>query len=80
MLAEQSLYLSRNRKHKLKSMLAKLPDTFDWILLDCAPTLGNLTDNALNAAQKVVMPVEAESIFLAYAGLLFEQSNPSNTG
>lgn len=73
MLAEQSLYLSRNREHKLKNMLARLPEVYDWILLDCPPTLGNLTDNALNAAQKVVIPVQAESTSLRALELLFDQ-------
>jgi chromosome partitioning protein len=73
MLAEQSLFMSRNREHKLKHMLAKLADEFAWILLDCPPTLGNLTDNALNAAQKVVIPVQAESTSLRALDLLFDQ-------
>lgn len=73
MLAEQSLYMARNREHKLKNMLGKLSDPFDWILLDCPPTLGNLTDNALNAAQKVVIPVQAESTSIRALELLFDQ-------
>jgi chromosome partitioning protein len=73
MLAEQALYMSRNREHKLRSMLAKLETPFDWILLDCPPTLGNLTDNALNAAQKVVIPVQAESTSIRALELLFDQ-------
>jgi chromosome partitioning protein len=73
MLAEQSLFMSRNREHKLKNMLSKLNDEFDWVLLDCPPTLGNLTDNALNAAQKVVVPVQAESTSIRALELLFDQ-------
>jgi chromosome partitioning protein len=73
MLAEQSLFMSRNREHRLKHMLTRLPHAFDWILLDCPPTLGNLTDNALNAAQKVVIPVQAESTSLRALELLFDQ-------
>jgi chromosome partitioning protein len=73
MLAEQALYMSRNREHKLKAMLARLNGQFDWILLDCPPTLGNLTDNALNAAQNVVIPVQAESTSIRALELLFDQ-------
>jgi chromosome partitioning protein len=73
MLAEQALFMSRNREHKLRGILAKLETPFDWILLDCPPTLGNLTDNALNAAQKVVIPVQAESTSIRALELLFDQ-------
>ena len=61
MLAEQSLFMARNREHKLKNLLASLEGQFEYVLIDCPPTLGNLTDNAINAAQKVVVPVQAES-------------------
>jgi len=57
MLAEQSLYLARNREHKLKDLLAPLDGRFDYVLIDCPPVLGNLTDNALNAARRVVIPI-----------------------
>jgi chromosome partitioning protein len=73
MLAEQALFMARNREHKLKNMLTRLPSQFDWILLDCPPTLGNLTDNALNAAQNVVVPVQAESTSIRALELLFDQ-------
>jgi hypothetical protein len=55
MLAEQKLYMTRNREHKLKGPLSQLENQFDWILIDCPPVLGNLTDNALNAARQVVI-------------------------
>lgn len=73
MLAEQALFMARNREHKLKAMLAKLGSRFDWVLLDCPPTLGNLTDNALNAAQRVLIPVQAESTSIRALELLFDQ-------
>lgn len=73
MLAEQSLYMLRNREHKLKNLLALLDGQFDYILIDCPPTLGNLTDNALNAAGNVVIPVQAESTSIRALELLFDQ-------
>jgi chromosome partitioning protein len=73
MLAEQSLYMARNREHKLKNLLALLEGQFDYVLIDCPPTLGNLTDNALNAARKVVIPVQAESTSIRALELLFDQ-------
>lgn len=73
MLAEQSLFMARNREHKLKNVLAPILDQYDWILIDCPPTLGNLTDNALNAARKVIIPVQAESTSIRAIELLFDQ-------
>src|SRR3954452_4859947 len=37
MLAEQALYMARNREHKLRALLAQIEDQFDWILIDCPP-------------------------------------------
>jgi chromosome partitioning protein len=73
MLAEQSLFMSRNREHKLKDLLARLDSRFDWILIDCPPALGNLTDNALNAARQVIVPIQAEATSLRAIDLLFDQ-------
>src|SRR5215210_3173471 len=47
MLVEQGLFMSRNREHKLKALLSQLDNLFDWVIIDCPPALGNLTDNAL---------------------------------
>jgi chromosome partitioning protein len=73
MLAEQSLFMARNREHKLKDLLATVNDKFDWILIDCPPALGNLTDNALNASRQVVVPIQAEATSLRALDLLFDQ-------
>lgn len=73
MLAEQALYMARNREHKLRSLLTNLEDDFDWILIDCPPVLGNLTDNALNAARRVIVPIQAEATSVRAVELLFDQ-------
>lgn len=73
MLAEQSLFMSRNREHKLKDLLARLDNRFDWIFIDCPPALGNLTDNALNAARQVIVPIQAEATSIRAIDLLFDQ-------
>lgn len=73
MLAEQTLFMARNREHKLKALLDGLDGQFDWILIDCPPALGNLTDNALNAARQVIIPIEAEPSSLRAIDLLFDQ-------
>lgn len=73
MLAEQSLFMARNREHKLKDLLSQLDGEFDWILIDCPPALGNLTDNALNAARRVIVPIQAEATSVRAVELLFDQ-------
>jgi chromosome partitioning protein len=73
MLAEQALYMARNREHKLKTLLAQLDDQFDYVLIDCPPVLGNLTDNALNAARRVLIPIQAEATSVRALELLFDQ-------
>ena len=73
MLAEQTLFMARNREHKLKTFLGGLESHFDWILIDCPPALGNLTDNALNAAGQVVVPIQAEATSIRAIDLLFDQ-------
>jgi chromosome partitioning protein len=73
MLAEQALFMARNREHKLKDLLATIDGRFDWILIDCPPALGNLTDNALNAARQVIVPIQAEATSLRAIDLLFDQ-------
>lgn len=73
MLAEQGLFQSRNREHKLKYLLDTINGEFEWIFIDCPPTLGMLTDNALNAARNVIVPVQAESTSIRALELLFDQ-------
>src|SRR2546423_5332177 len=73
MLAEQGLFQVRNREHRLKALLAQLDGRFDWILIDCPPALGMLTDNALNAARQVVIPIQAEATSVRALELLFDQ-------
>lgn len=65
--------MSRNREHKLKDLLTRLDTRFDWILIDCPPALGNLTDNALNAARQVIVSIQAEATSIRAIDLLFDQ-------
>jgi chromosome partitioning protein len=73
MLAEQALYMARNREHRLKGILSGLDGKFDWVLIDCPPVLGNLTDNALNASRQVIIPIQAEATSVRALELLFDQ-------
>ena len=44
----------------MRNVLAPLKDDFDYILIDCSPSLGLITVNALTAAQSIIIPVQAE--------------------
>jgi chromosome partitioning protein len=72
-LIEQKLFMTRNREHKLKELLEEVGKEYDFVLIDCPPNLGNLTDNALNAARRVVVPIQAETSSLRALDLLFDQ-------
>jgi chromosome partitioning protein len=73
MLADQALFMARNREHRLKALFAQLDGQFDWVLIDCPPALSNLTDNALNAARQVIVPIQAEATSVRALDLLFDQ-------
>src|SRR3954451_15457315 len=72
-LIEQKLFMTRNREHKLRELLEEISKDYDFVLIDCPPNLGNLTDNALNAARKVVVPIQAETSSVRALDLLFDQ-------
>jgi len=56
-----------NRESVLKNILLTVKDQYDFIIIDCSPSLGLITVNALTAADSVVVPVQAE--FFALEGL-----------
>lgn len=66
-VAESLLYNALGRELVLKASLAPLRDTYDYILIDCLPTTGVLTVNALVAADSLLIPVQAD--YLATQGL-----------
>jgi chromosome partitioning protein len=65
--AEIELVEVPNREHLLKSILASVKDRYDYIVIDCPPSLGLLTLNSLTAADSVLIPVQCE--FYALEGL-----------
>ena len=65
--AEIELVTMTLRELVLRDVLAKVKDSYDHILIDCPPSLGLLTVNALAAADQVIIPLECE--FLATRGL-----------
>jgi chromosome partitioning protein len=51
--------LTENR-YMLKKALQSVKDDYDYIIIDCAPSLGLLTLNALTAADSVIIPIQCE--------------------
>ncbi|MGL4411415.1 MAG: ParA family protein [Bacteroidales bacterium] len=58
--AELELLNSPNRERILERLLSTVKENYDFILIDCSPSLGLITVNALTAADSVVIPVQAE--------------------
>jgi chromosome partitioning protein len=82
--AEVELVPRQGRERRLRQALAPVEARFDVILLDCPPSLGLLTVNALTAADSVLVPLQAEyyaleglSQLMATVDLVREHLNPS---
>ena len=65
--AEIEMLKIENRESVLKSALADIRDDYDFIIIDCSPSLGLITVNSLTAADSVIIPVQPE--FFALEGL-----------
>ncbi len=65
--AEIELVSLEGREYKLKTALEPLKERYDYILIDCPPSLGLLVINALNAADTVLIPLQCE--YFALEGL-----------
>jgi len=65
--AEIEMINSPNREGILKNILEPLREAYDFIIIDCSPSLGLITVNALTASDSVVIPVQTE--FFALEGL-----------
>jgi chromosome partitioning protein len=65
--AEIELVTTLSRETRLRKVLATVAGRYDYVLIDCPPSLGLLTLNALTAADEVLIPVQAE--YYALEGL-----------
>jgi chromosome partitioning protein len=69
----EAMLLSRTgREYALRQALEEIRDNYDVILLDCAPTLGVLTLNALTAADEVIVPLQCETLSHRGVGQLLD--------
>jgi chromosome partitioning protein len=68
--AEIEMLNMPNREKMLKHVIAKVKDLYDFILIDCSPSLGLITVNALTAADSVLIPVQCEYFALEGLGKL----------
>lgn len=57
---EIELANEKNREYKLKNSLDKVKDNYDYIFIDCPPSLGMLTINSLVAVDSVLIPIQCE--------------------
>ena len=65
--AEQEIAFMDNREYRLKDVLDKHRDSYDYIFIDCPPSLGMLTLNSLACADTVIVPMQCE--YYALEGL-----------
>lgn len=64
---EVSLVSAMSRECMLKNSIQDIKDNYDYILIDCMPSLGMITINALACSDKVIIPVQGE--YLAAKGM-----------
>jgi chromosome partitioning protein len=68
--AEVEMVNIERREEKMRDALGKIKDDYDYIIIDCSPSLGLITINALTAADSVIIPVQCEYFALEGLGKL----------
>ncbi|MBN3584316.1 ParA family protein [Algoriphagus aestuarii] len=68
--AEVEMINLDNREEKMRGVIANLTSQYDFIIIDCSPSLGLITINALTAANSVIIPVQCEYFALEGLGKL----------
>ena len=68
--AEEELSDKENREYMLRDALVEIRDRYDYIIIDCSPSLGLITINALTAADSVIIPIQCEYYALEGLGKL----------
>jgi chromosome partitioning protein len=68
--AEIEMINLTNREYKMKAVLELVRNEYDFIIIDCSPSLGLITINALTAADSVIIPVQCEYFALEGLGKL----------
>lgn len=70
--AEVHLLTKPGREYVLRKALAKVRDDYDYVMIDCPPSLGVLTINGLTAADEVIIPLQCETLGLRGMGQLLD--------
>lgn len=70
--AENALLTRTGREHLLRAALEEVVDGYDWIVLDCPPSLGVLTVGALSAADELLIPLQCETLSHRGVGQLLD--------
>ena len=73
--AEVELVSVMSREHRLKEKLDKIKNDYDFIIIDCPPSLGLITLNAFTASNSVLIPVQCEYYALEGLGQLLNTIN-----
>jgi chromosome partitioning protein len=68
--AEVEMVNLENREDKMREAIHQIKDEFDFIIIDCSPSLGIITVNALTASNSVIIPVQCEYFALEGLGKL----------
>ena len=77
---EMSLVNAMSREFTLKNSISSVRDKYDYILIDCMPSLGMITINALACSDKVIIPVQGEYLAAKGMGHLLKTVSKVNYG